>query len=134
MKPDVRRLRQKFAAVWPMLDERTRRLMAASEALVLAYGGVSLVHRACGLSRKAIAKGIREIRSGTLLEPGRFGRHQEEGPGRQLRQRRPTMASGEAGPPRAGPRFPESRCAARVSLRHLRRGAQRGLRQRGDGP
>ena len=37
-------------------------------------------------------------------------------------------------PPRAGPRLPESRGAARVSLRHLRRGAQRGLRQRGDGP
>src|SRR5713226_8512141 len=74
MKPDVLRLRQKFAAVWPMLDERTRRLMAASEALVLAYGGVSLVHRACGLSRRAIAQGIREIRSGTLLEAGRIRR------------------------------------------------------------
>jgi DDE family transposase len=74
MKPDVRRLRQKFAAVWPMLDERTRRLMAASEALVLAYGGVSLVHRACGLSRRAIAQGIREIRSGAVLEAGRIRR------------------------------------------------------------
>jgi len=67
-------LRQKFAAVWPMLDERTRRLMAASEALVLPYGGVSRVHRACGLSRKAIAKGIREIRSGAVLEAGRVRR------------------------------------------------------------
>src|SRR5213594_3847131 len=57
-----------------MLDERTRRLMAASEALVLAYGGVSLVHRACGLSRRAIAKGIREIRSGAVLEAGRIRR------------------------------------------------------------
>src|SRR2546425_5288462 len=74
MKPDVRRLRQKFAAVWPMLDERTRRLMAASEALVVAYGGVSLVHRACGMSRRAIAKGIREIRSGAVLEAGRIRR------------------------------------------------------------
>jgi hypothetical protein len=74
MKPDVRRLRQKFAAVWPMLDERTRRLMAASEALGLAYGGVSLVHRACGLSRRAIAQGIREIRSGAVLEAGRIRR------------------------------------------------------------
>jgi len=74
MKPDVLRLRQKFAAVWPMLDERTRRLMAASEALVLAYGGVSLVHRACGMSRRAIAQGIREIRSGAVLEAGRIRR------------------------------------------------------------
>ena len=44
------------------LDERTRRIMAANEAMSLGYGGVSLVRRACGLSRKAIAKGIREIR------------------------------------------------------------------------
>jgi hypothetical protein len=67
-------LRQKFASVWPMLDERARRLMAASEALVLAYGGVSLVHRACGLSRQAIARGIREIQGGVRLAPGRLRR------------------------------------------------------------
>src|SRR6266571_1129938 len=65
-------LRKKLRSVWPLLDERARRLMAASEALALAYGGVAAVHRACGLSRKAIAKGIREIRSKTRLEPGRI--------------------------------------------------------------
>jgi hypothetical protein len=70
----VELLRQKFASVWPMLDERARRLMAASEALVLAYGGVSVVRRACGLSRKAIARGIREIHGGARLEPGRIRR------------------------------------------------------------
>ena len=74
MKPTVRLLRQKLAAVWPLLDERTRRLMAASEALGVAHGGVSLVHRACGLSRRAIARGIREIRSGAVLEAGRIRR------------------------------------------------------------
>ena len=73
MKPDAL-LRRKFASVWRMLDERTRRLMAASEALVLPYGGVSRVHRACGLSRNAIAKGIREIQSGTALAAGRVRR------------------------------------------------------------
>jgi len=73
MKPDAL-LRRKLASVWRLLDERTRRLMAASEALVLPYGGVSRVHRACGLSRNAIAKGIREIQSGTVLEPGRVRR------------------------------------------------------------
>lgn len=67
-------LQQKFASVWPMLDERARRLMAASEALVLAYGGVSLVHRACGLSRQAIARGLQEIQAGARLAPGRIRR------------------------------------------------------------
>src|SRR5450756_1642365 len=47
--------------------------MAASEALALGYGGVSRIRRASGLSRKAIAKGIREITDGSLM-PGRIRR------------------------------------------------------------
>ena len=60
-----------MASVWPLLDERTRRLLAASEALSLGRGGISTVSRACGLSRKAITKGIKEIEAGTVLPPGR---------------------------------------------------------------
>ena len=67
-------LRQKFRSVWPLLDERTRRVMAASEAVSLGYGGVTLVRRTCGLSRKAITKGIREIQSGVVPLPGRVRR------------------------------------------------------------
>ena len=68
------KLESKFADVWPLLDERARRIMAASEAQSLGYGGVSLVSRACGLSRKAIAKGIEEIQSGVVLPAGRVRR------------------------------------------------------------
>ena len=67
-------LTAKFLGVWPLLDERTRRLLAASEAIALGYGGVSVVQRACGLSRKAIANGIREIEAGTASAPGRIRR------------------------------------------------------------
>ena len=67
-------LRKKLRSVWPLLDERARRLVAASEALTLSYGGVSAVHRASGLSRKAIARGIEEIRGKSRLEPGRIRR------------------------------------------------------------
>jgi len=56
------------------LDERTRRLTAASEAVAIGYGGVSLVQRACGLSRKAIAKGIQELASGSCPSAGRIRR------------------------------------------------------------
>jgi hypothetical protein len=66
-------LRRKFSDVWLLLDERSRRLMAASEALSLGYGGVSRIRRASGLSRKAIAKGIREIADGNTM-PGRIRR------------------------------------------------------------
>jgi hypothetical protein len=55
--------------------------MAASEAMALGYGGVSMVCRACGLSRKAIAKGIGEIQEGS--SPGE-GRIRRPGAGRKL--------------------------------------------------
>ncbi len=74
-------LSQKFSAVWRFLDERTRRIMAANEARTLGYGGISRVRRACGLSRKAIAKGIAEIKSGSLLLGGRIRR---AGAGRKM--------------------------------------------------
>lgn len=67
-------LTDKFRSVWPLLDERTRRLMAANEAMALGHGGVTLVHRACGLSRKAITKGIREIQGGSAPGEGRVRR------------------------------------------------------------
>lgn len=74
-------LRSKLADLWPFLDERTRRLCAANEAKILGYGGVSEVHRACGLSRKAIALGLRELREGLILPDGRIRRR---GAGRKL--------------------------------------------------
>src|SRR6202140_5280596 len=65
-------LRQKFLSVWPLLDERPRRIMAANEAVSLGFGGISVVHLACGLSRRAIAKGIREIQEGVVPSEGRI--------------------------------------------------------------
>jgi hypothetical protein len=73
-------LTRKFRPIWPLLDERTRRIMAANEAIALGYGGVSLVHRACGLSRKAIAKGMGEIEAG---DPPVAGRIRRPGGGRK---------------------------------------------------
>jgi hypothetical protein len=67
-------LRDKMASLWPFLDERTRRLCAANEAKVLGYGGVSKVNRACGLSRKAIALGLRELREDMRIPEGRIRR------------------------------------------------------------
>jgi len=60
--------------MWPLLDERTRRLFAANEARALGYGGIAAVSRACGLSRKAILKGVKEILAGRALAPGRIRR------------------------------------------------------------
>jgi hypothetical protein len=83
-------LQAKFASVWSLLDERTRRLMAASEARALGHGGIAEVSQACGLSRKAIAKGIQEIESGTAPPPGRI---RQPGAGRKtVTERDPRLA------------------------------------------
>jgi hypothetical protein len=58
---DLAALEEKVTRLWPHLDERARRLFAASEARELGHGGVSLVSRVCGLSRVTITKGLREL-------------------------------------------------------------------------
>ena len=72
-------LAQYFAGIFPHLDEHARRLVAASKAVELGYGGVSRVSRACGLSRVTLTKGVGEL-DAAPLETGRIrqqggGRH-----------------------------------------------------------
>jgi len=68
-----RHLRQQYQRLGPSLDERTRREWAASEAMALGHGGIALVHRACGLSRGAIGRGIRDLQAAEEArnDPGR---------------------------------------------------------------
>jgi hypothetical protein len=67
-------LGSRLHAVWPMLDERTRRLTAANEARAWGRGGLSVVSRACGLSRRVIRNGLQELVEGQALAPGRVRR------------------------------------------------------------
>ena len=52
----------RFEKLAPFLDERMRRLVAASESLAIGFGGTSQVSRQTGVSRRAI---IRESRNST---------------------------------------------------------------------
>ena len=61
-------IRKKLHGLWPHLNERSRRMLAAAEAEQIGYGGVSLVSRACGLSRVTIIKGIGELSAPPLPE------------------------------------------------------------------
>ena len=58
----LERIRQKFAALAPVLDERSRRHWAATEALELGQGGMSVVFAATGMARDTIRRGLREVR------------------------------------------------------------------------
>jgi hypothetical protein len=51
---------QRFEDLAPTLDERQKRLWAAAEANAVGYGGVTLVSRVTGISRRAIHVGLRE--------------------------------------------------------------------------
>lgn len=54
-------LEKKFTAIWPHLDERSKRLFAANEARQLGYGGITRVSKACGLSRVTITHAMAEL-------------------------------------------------------------------------
>ncbi|MDR2611724.1 MAG: ISAzo13 family transposase [Deltaproteobacteria bacterium] len=66
-------LSKMFSNVWPHLGERERRLVAAGEAKRIGRRGISMVSRACGLSRVTITKGIKELDEAPL-EPGKTRR------------------------------------------------------------
>jgi len=73
-------IKQRFERVSGELNERTRRLLAASEAMALGWGGISAVSRATGLSRQVISDGIKELQEG---EPSSEGRIRRRGGGRK---------------------------------------------------
>ena len=54
-------VRLRFRSLSAFLDERMRRLVAAAESAAIGYGGVSLVARATGVSRRAITAGMKEL-------------------------------------------------------------------------
>jgi hypothetical protein len=58
----IERIRRKFQALTMVMDERMRRHWAAAEAMELAWGGVSCVANATGISRTTILAGIRELK------------------------------------------------------------------------
>jgi Rhodopirellula transposase DDE domain len=62
---------EKFRALAGELNERQRRLWAASEARAAGRGGIAATARATGISVETIRKGIGELRAGERLEPGR---------------------------------------------------------------
>lgn len=64
MEEDV--IKKRFELLSPFLDERLRRIFAASEASVLGYGGVSRVARVTGVSRRAITVAQKELRNPSL--------------------------------------------------------------------
>src|SRR5512133_2513209 len=69
----------KFAAIFPHLDERQRRLLMGAEARAIGHGGIRLVARAAGVREATVSLGVSELDSGA--EP--LGRARRPGGGRK---------------------------------------------------
>jgi len=60
---DAGAIRRRFRLIEKHLDERLRRLVVAAEAEAVGTGGISLVARATGVSRRAIRVGLQELKA-----------------------------------------------------------------------
>ena len=67
-------IQERHASLFPHLDERARRLSAASEAVAAGYGGIAAVSRATGIAASTIGRGKKDLAGDTPLEPGRVRR------------------------------------------------------------
>jgi hypothetical protein len=84
--PDVERIRKKFEALAPVMDERMTRLWLAAEAEMLGRGGVAIVTEATGVLHKRILAGKRdldELRSSPPTAPPRTQAVRRPGGGRK---------------------------------------------------
>lgn len=81
MEMPIARIRAKFLALRPVLDERLTRLWAGAEAEAVGDGGITAVARATGMSRTTIRAGREELRKG--LTSGDVVRVRRAGAGRR---------------------------------------------------
>jgi hypothetical protein len=58
---ELERVASMFSALRPMLNERTRRLVAAAQARALGRGGVTMVAAATGIARSTLGRGLKEL-------------------------------------------------------------------------
>ena len=87
MEERERVLRTKLAEVLPFLNEKQRRVLAASEAKSFGRGGVQTVARITGISRQTIYSGLADLEKGNVSD-----RIRRPGGGRKkLREQSPEL-------------------------------------------
>jgi hypothetical protein len=71
---DTAAITARFNALSPSLDEKGRRLFAASEARAAGRGGIEAVSQATGIARSTIGRGLADLRSGAVMFSARIRR------------------------------------------------------------
>jgi transposase len=84
-------VRRRFATLEKVLDEKSRRLVAAAECRAWGPGGISAVSQATGVSRQVIRQGLKELEQPATRPVGRIRR---PGGGRKkVKQKDPSLVA-----------------------------------------
>jgi hypothetical protein len=81
-KIDVIALQIRIETMLPTLNEYQRRRYLATEAKTIGHGGVSLVNRLSGITRKTIINGTKELNNPNTTIP-QIGKSRKKGGGRK---------------------------------------------------
>jgi transposase len=82
---------QRFRALEPVLDEKSRRMLVAAESKTWGAGGISAISKGTGVSRQVIRQGLRELEQAPTHPAGRIRR---PGGGRKsAAQKDPTLVA-----------------------------------------
>ena len=88
----IEKIQNKYEKLLPYLNEKTRRIWAATEAQSLGWGGISWVSRATGLSRTTIQAGLYLLEESESTKTAKKStRIREEGGGRKLLEEKDAM-------------------------------------------
>ncbi len=104
---DISSIKARFNALEPTLDEKGRRLFAASEARAAGHGGVAAVSQATGIARSTIDRGLADLRLGAVMfstrvrRPGGGGKPSTETQPRLLETLNDLVQSSIRGDPEA---------------------------------
>ena len=71
---DISSIRERYAALSQHLDERAKRVFAATEAKTAGYGGIAAISRATGIAASTIGRGLKELAAADTLDLGRVRR------------------------------------------------------------
>jgi hypothetical protein len=63
---DVSAIRERYPALCDHLDERAKRIFAATEARTAGYGGIAAVSRATGIAASTIGRGLDQLETDEL--------------------------------------------------------------------
>lgn len=83
-------IKQRYEILKPYLNEKSRRLLLASEAKLIGWGGISIVNRETGVSCSTIADGIRDLKTGAASD----SRQRKVGGGRRrIKDKQPDIVT-----------------------------------------